>query len=115
MIRKKSIRVTLASVLLLCFSIAVLPLDIFHDHTSEQTTCGTTAKHSSCQHKLHISEKTSYCFVCTAHIDKAFDLAYSSPSSVTQSFTTLSFKLLSTDYTSETFLFFLRGPPSRLS
>lgn len=72
MILNKSIRVALASFLLLCFSVVALPLDFFHNHEAEEVSCNPSSKHSTCQHKVHISKKAAYCFVCTIHFDKNF-------------------------------------------
>lgn len=110
MISKKSIRVALSAFLLLCFSVAVIPLDFLHNHAEEQSRC--SSKHVTCQHKIHISKKASYCFACTVHLDKAFTFSYPLQSFIKPSIT----KLLSSDciagcYT-KVVLSFLRGPPS---
>ena len=112
MILKKSIRVALASFLLLCFSVAALPLDFFHNHSTEQTVCSKTLKHGSCEHKLHITQKASFCFACTAHFDKHFSLYNPAEASIIQHFIKVSSRYFVTEYTSETFYISLRGPPS---
>ncbi|MFD2161625.1 hypothetical protein ACFSJU_04420 [Paradesertivirga mongoliensis] len=112
MIIKKSIRAALASFLLLCFSAAVLPVDFFHDHSSERAGCSKSTEHNSCGHKLHITKKASFCFACTAHFDKHFSFHPSLEIYVQQSVIEISFEDILEEYISETILFFLRGPPS---
>lgn len=111
MIIKKSIRVALSAFLLLCFSVAAVPLDFLHNHSEEQTSC--TSKQSSCQHKFHISKKASYCFACTVHFDKNFTFSYSEKSFTDQSFIRLINIDFIAEFTTETLLSFLRGPPSQ--
>ncbi|MXV14487.1 hypothetical protein [Hufsiella ginkgonis] len=63
----------ISAMLLLCFSVTVLPLDLLHKHKA-QPVCQEAAmgKQAACHHKLHVSARTPYCWVCAIHYDKAF-------------------------------------------
>lgn len=113
MIKKKSIRVALSAFLLLCFSATAIPLDFLHDHGVEQTSsCSSSLKHSTCHHKLHISKKATYCLACVVHFDKSFTLTYSIQAYLKQTYLKLFIQDSFIEYSAETFVSFLRGPPS---
>ena len=112
MIITKSLRVGLASFLLLCFTAAALPLDFFHDHSTEQTSCSGTSKHSSCGHKVHVSKKTSFCLICAVHFDKCFDTSSPEAEYISYSFRKLLFGVCTDKTVSESTVSYLRGPPS---
>lgn len=113
MIIKKSLRTAIGGFLLLCFSIAAFPLDFFHSHSLE-SACKKVEKHSTCQHKFHISKKAAFCFTCNVHFDKNFIPAYASfnlgEESVFQQFLVKASQL----YDVQLPLTFLRGPPASL-
>jgi hypothetical protein len=69
---KKSIGTGISIFLLLCFSVTVLPMDFFHNHSPEQSVCKEVRDGKSCNHSLHISTKASYCWVCAIHFDSQF-------------------------------------------
>ncbi|WP_207429263.1 hypothetical protein [Pedobacter sp. SYSU D00535] len=71
MIKKKSIRILLSSLLLLCFSAVAIPFDLFHHHTEEAVSCSDSSQ-GVCSHKAHLSKKASSCWLCAFHIDKNF-------------------------------------------
>jgi hypothetical protein len=62
--------------LLLCFSAILLPSDLFHEHNSspKQSICASEGG-QKCQHKMHLSTKNSFCWVCAVHFDKNFTAA----------------------------------------
>lgn len=77
---KKNIGIGISMFLLLCFSITVLPLDIFHTHGFIPNNCEKkeSASFQTCKHQYHVSTKKSYCWVCAVHFDKAFTKAETS-------------------------------------
>lgn len=112
MIIKKSIRSALSIFLLLCFSVAALPLDFLHNHEAEQIGCNNYPDGNSCNHKVHVSKKDSFCFACTIHFDKTFTFSHAAQAYVQQSFIKLFVHSNVPAYVAETLLSFLRGPPS---
>ena len=71
---KKSIASGIAAFLLLCFAVTVLPMDFFHDHAPEQIVCNDGQPDQPCKHKLHVSSKKSYCWVCAIHFDSQYTI-----------------------------------------
>ena len=71
---KNSIGVALSVVLLLSFSVTLIPLDFLHNHQSsqKQVSCAKDKAHASCTHRLHITKKADFCWVCAVHFDKTF-------------------------------------------
>ena len=69
---KKSLGIAFSVVLLLCFSVTLIPLDIFHSHQYTQASCKKDKAHSSCTHKLKITKKAEFCWACAVHFDKSF-------------------------------------------
>lgn len=69
---KKHGRGLISLLLLICFSVTILPLDFFHNHKQAQV-CNEADRTGTCHHKLHLSQQTSYCWICAIHIDKTFD------------------------------------------
>ena len=63
----------MALFLLLCFSATLLPADLFHPHHANAQTgiCKNTGG-QQCQHKSHLLNKQSFCWVCAVHFDKNF-------------------------------------------
>lgn len=60
--------------LLLCFSVTVLPADFFHQHSNAgklNSVC-KNAQGEQCNHKSHIGNPTNFCWVCAIHFDKSF-------------------------------------------
>jgi hypothetical protein len=72
---KRSVRL-IAYLLLLCFTVAALPFDFFHSHTS-RASCVEGSKYTTCHHKLHLSKTENPCFACGVHFDKTFILSES--------------------------------------
>lgn len=76
---KKSLGVALSVVLLLSFSVTLIPLDFLHNHQTSQTpaSCVNDKTHTTCTHKLHITKKADFCWACAVHFDKTFaDVSY---------------------------------------
>lgn len=71
---KKSWGAAIALLLLLSFSVTILPLDFLHNHKTEKL-CSEARKTGTCHHKLHLSEKSAYCWICAIHFDKTFTKA----------------------------------------
>jgi len=70
---KRSLGISLSVVLLLSFSMTLIPLDFLHNHqTTFQVSCSKDKTHSTCTHKLHITKKADFCWACAVHFDKAF-------------------------------------------
>ncbi len=71
---KKSLGVVLSVVLLLSFSVTLIPLDFLHNHQTTQTqaSCSKDKANSACSHKLHITKKADFCWACAVHFDKTF-------------------------------------------
>lgn len=69
---RKIFGTAISTVLLLIFSVTVVPLDLLHNH-SQQPVCSTNSPEgSTCKHKLHISKKSALCLLCGIHHDKTF-------------------------------------------
>ncbi|HEY1024595.1 MAG TPA: hypothetical protein VGE26_05475 [Sphingobacteriaceae bacterium] len=69
---RKNFGIGVTSLLLLIFSVTILPLDFFHSHASAPV-CLSLDTESSCQHQLHVTSKgNNFCWVCSVHYDKAF-------------------------------------------
>lgn len=65
--------ISLSVVLLLSFSVTLVPLDFFHNHQeTRQVSCTKDKTHSTCTHKLHIAKKADFCWACAVHFDKTF-------------------------------------------
>jgi len=71
---KRSLGVTLSLVLLLSFSVTLIPLNFFHNHQTmdAKVSCVKDKTHSTCTHKLHITKKADFCWACAVHLDKSF-------------------------------------------
>lgn len=71
---KRSLGLALSVVLLLSFSLMLIPLDFLHSHQKPQTkvSCVKDKIHSSCTHKLHVTKKAEFCWACAVHFDKTF-------------------------------------------
>ena len=104
----------LSVILLLCFSLQVIPVDFFHGHrtiSDQQNSCSKTAG-QTCQHKNHLAKKNSFCWACSLHFEKSFVPALVTVflvehvgSSFSVQHTTRLFKTTSIHYS-------LRGPPA---
>lgn len=65
--------ISLSVVILLSFSMTLIPLDFFHNHQQfSQVSCTKDKAQSSCTHKLHITKKADFCWACAVHFDKTF-------------------------------------------
>ena len=71
---KKSLGISLSVILLLSFSVTLIPLDFLHNHQSAETRvpCIKDKAKSSCAHKLHIKKKADFCWACAVHFDNSF-------------------------------------------
>lgn len=71
---KRSFGVALSVVLLLSFSVTLIPLDFLHNHQTAENKvpCVKDKAHSTCNHKLHITKKADFCWACAIHFDKSF-------------------------------------------
>ena len=70
---KKSLGISFSVVLLLSFSMTLIPLDFFHYHQQiSQGSCAKDKAHASCPHKFHITKKADFCWACAVHFDKTF-------------------------------------------
>jgi len=107
---KQSFGFFMSLLLLISFSVTVIPIDFLHDHSGAQT-CKTTTG-TSCSHKSHLSLKKSLCWVCGVHFDKHF-VKSSDPVAVVSVLTcrlglpahvSISFTVVASDC--------LRGPPA---
>ncbi len=109
---KKSVGIALSLVLLLSFSVTLVPLDFFHNHQAPRTVCENTKTHAPCNHKVHLSQKADFCWVCAIHFDKTFTktslLEKIKSSPALSLFTDNDF----TGYFIEQLFATLRGPPS---
>ena len=68
---KKSFGSLIASLLLLLFAVALVPIDIYHNHTLK-SNCTENYRVDKCSHKVHFAEKSHPCWVCAVHYSKAF-------------------------------------------
>lgn len=69
---QKYISTVISMFLLLAFSITIVPVELFHQHTSEIDFCLDPETKQTCKHTSHISTERNYCWVCAIHIDKEF-------------------------------------------
>ncbi|MHB1179139.1 MAG: hypothetical protein ACYCZO_12505 [Daejeonella sp.] len=70
---KRSLGISLSVILLLSFSMTLIPLDFLHNHQNiSRVSCVSDKTHSTCSHKLHITKKTDFCWACAVHFDKTF-------------------------------------------
>ncbi|MEO8795517.1 MAG: hypothetical protein ABI390_08615 [Daejeonella sp.] len=68
---KKTIGTSISILLLLIFSVTVLPLDALHNHAEVKVHCAGSTDVQKC-HKNHISTKSAFCWVCAIHFDKTY-------------------------------------------
>ncbi|NEU09051.1 hypothetical protein GZH53_12065 [Flavihumibacter sp. R14] len=68
---RKSIGTGISVILLLCFSVTVLPMDFFHDH-AQQVVCKDSQPNKTCKHSTHVTAQKAYCWVCAIHFDRNF-------------------------------------------
>jgi hypothetical protein len=108
---KKSVRIILSRLLLLCFTVAILPIDFYHNHSLEQTACNESAENGTCKHKLHLSQKSTSCWACAVHFDKTYLNAPFSEKITSISAVTLYFESKVTLYFVKLIFTDLRGPP----
>lgn len=69
---KRYISISLAALILLSFSVTLIPLDFIHNHKTSARRCAQDAANTTCTHKLHISKKADFCWACAVHFDKSF-------------------------------------------
>ncbi len=112
MINKAKISSAFISLLLLlAFSLTIVPLDLFHDHHTRPTLCKTADKTGSCQHKLHLAEKPAKCWICGIHYDKVFTKPLVPEKSIANSTTTRYLEKGAESYYTRLIFSSLRGPP----
>ncbi|HXI00141.1 MAG TPA: hypothetical protein VNI52_07710 [Sphingobacteriaceae bacterium] len=107
---KRSFGAGISMLLILLFSVTVLPLDFLHNHSSTNQIC--TDKKDSCNHKIHITQKASYCWVCAIHFDKTFTSSNKSETPALLPTVKLLFDNVVTGYVAEILYSALRGPPT---
>ncbi len=107
---KKSFEKAILLILLLTFSVAVVPLDFYHDH-AEETVCKEFTKNGSCQHKLHLSKKSNACWACAVHYDKTYIRPEGAETKKFTPINTLSSTGEVIGYTIKLIATSLRGPP----
>ena len=109
---RKSFGRFFAFLLLLCFTVALVPIDFYHNHSEAQPVCKEKVQTGACQHKLHLSEKTKSCWACAVHFNKS----YTQPSLSEKVVSFPAIALLSenrvTSYFTELIFTALRGPPA---
>ncbi len=71
---KRPISILLSVLLLISFSVTLIPLDFLHNHKSVTTTCVKDGTKSACNHKLHVTKKADFCWACAVHYDKTFTI-----------------------------------------
>src|SRR5688500_1112774 len=69
---KRSVYTCISVFLLLCFSVTIIPVDLFHSHAVAASSCQDSETKQACNHSFHVSTKSSYCWVCAIHYDKTF-------------------------------------------
>jgi hypothetical protein len=101
----------LAAVLLMVFTIALTPFNLFHHHhEAPEQKCYADGQ-TKCVHKEHLQNHADNCLICAAHFEKNYtvDYAYHWFFSTERPFTR-TYKLLSGSYV-ELIGSSLRGPP----
>ncbi|HEY1006171.1 MAG TPA: hypothetical protein VGD92_03290 [Sphingobacteriaceae bacterium] len=95
--------------MLLVFSVTVTPLDALHRHVPEPVCAA--ADGSTCRHKQHLTQKSSFCLLCAVHHDQLIPPASAERAAVLHGFRVVFPELM----TAAVFLSFprsfLRGPP----
>jgi hypothetical protein len=104
----------LSVILLLCFSLQVIPVDFFHGHrtiSDQQNSCSKTVG-QNCQHKNHLALKNSFCWACSVHFEKSFLTA--SVSAVLEEHVGISINIKHTTrlFKTTSIHYGLRGPPA---
>ena len=104
----------LSVILLLAFSLSVIPIDFFHGHrtvSDQQNSCSKTAG-QTCQHKNHLALKNSFCWACSVHFEKSFVTTSATQILVEQ--VSLSFSIQHTTrlFKTTSIHYSLRGPPA---
>jgi hypothetical protein len=69
---KKALGISVSVLLLLSFSVTLIPLDFLHNHQVQQVPCNDDKANSTCTHKVQITQKADFCWVCAVHYDKTF-------------------------------------------
>ena len=109
---KKSLGISLSVVLLLSFSVTLIPLDFFHSHQYSQASCKADKTHSSCSHKLSLTKKADFCWACAVHFDKTFTKTSFLEKIRLSPVVSVFIDNEVTGYFVEQFFATLRGPPS---
>lgn len=107
---KRSFGAGISMLLLLLFSVTVLPLDFLHNHSSAEQICSDNQ--AACNHKVHISKKAAYCWICAIHYDKSFTNSRTQEPPAFLPAVKLLFDNAVTGYVAEILYTALRGPPS---
>lgn len=101
----------ISMLLLLLFSVTVLPLDFLHSHSVSEQRCSD--KEIPCSHTVHITQKAPYCWICAIHFDKTFTTADKDSNESFLPAVRLLFDNAVTGYVAEILYTALRGPPSQ--
>ena len=107
---KKAISAGISMLLLLVFSVTILPLDFLHTHSVTEQVCSD--KNIPCSHKVHVAKKATYCWACAFHTDKSFINSDTRETTVVLPVVKLLFDNAVTGYVTEILYTALRGPPS---
>lgn len=102
----------LSAILLLSFSLSVIPVDFFHGHrtvSSQLNSCSKTAG-QTCQHKNHLALKNSFCWACSAHFEKSFVTASAKPILIEQIGLSFSIQHTARLFKTTSIHYSLRGP-----
>ena len=76
MLNQKGIVVSmLAKLMLLYFTLAVVPVDFYHHHNLSIPLRIKGFSYSNNQHPERTISLSSYCLICNLHFDKKYDLA----------------------------------------
>ena len=109
---KRSLGLSLSVLLLMSFSVILLPLDFFHNHAPIPAYSGAEKVNSSSSHQIKIQNKPDYCWVCAVHFDKTFTKASVFEKVRLSPVISLFLNNEVTGYVVEQLFSSLRGPPS---
>ena len=98
-----------AALLLLVFSVTVTPLDALHRHAPEPVCAA--ADGSTCKHKQHLTQKSSFSLLCAVHHDQLIAPASADRATLLPGFRVIFPELTTGDISVSSPRPFLRGPP----
>lgn len=75
MLNRKGIVVSMfAKLMLLYFTLAVIPIDFYHHHSLVVSARVKNFSYTSHQHPERTASLSSYCLICNIHFDKRYHL-----------------------------------------